>query len=215
MAKLQVNYVTSSDHKIEENDIFVAKDALSDGARIVDLFDVRIRRTAVPETLEVDLSAMVIAEASLAYQQLKVPCIVEHAGLIFDEYRDKKYPGGLTKPMWNALGEKFIEETRSAGRAVTAHAVIAYCDGQVVRTFEGDTHGKLAPKARGSRKFYWDTVFVPDNPESGDLTYAEIIDDSRFGLEYKVLKLSQSTKAKRAFLEFLRKEGLPQLWRIA
>jgi hypothetical protein len=55
-----------------------------------------------------------------AYAQVKVPCIVEHAGLIFDDYKDRSYPGGLTKPMWNTLRDRFIEETRSANRGATA-----------------------------------------------------------------------------------------------
>lgn len=213
-AKLVANYVTSNDHKVEENRIFVEHALFSDGIKVSDVFDVRIRRTSVPETLEVDLSAMVIAEVSFAYQQLKVPCFVEHAGLIFEEYRSKQYPGGLTKPMWNTLSDKFLEETHSAGRRVTACAVIAYCDGQNVNTFVGETDGKLADAPRGSRQFYWDTVFIPNNPETADMTYAEIIDDARFGLTYKVLKLSQSTKAKLALLEHLRAVGVPPLWRV-
>jgi len=64
--------------------------------------------------------------------------------------------------MWNALGEKFLDETQSRGRKAIARAVIAYCDGQRVLTFVGDRPGTIANSPRGSRAFYWDTVFVPE-----------------------------------------------------
>ena len=50
---------------------------------------------------------MVRQEVKAAYAQLSIPCIVEHAGLIFADYKDHNYPGGLTKPMWNALGAAY------------------------------------------------------------------------------------------------------------
>ena len=37
--------------------------------------------------------------------------------------------GGLTKPMWDTLLDRFVDETKSAGRHATARAVVAYCDG--------------------------------------------------------------------------------------
>ena len=80
---------------------------LEDGTPVTDIFDFHIRRVEIKEVLETDLRTMVMAEVTEAYSNIKVPCIVEHAGLIFDEYRS--YPGGLTKPMWDFLGEKFIK----------------------------------------------------------------------------------------------------------
>jgi XTP/dITP diphosphohydrolase len=115
--------------------------------------------------------------------------------------------------MWDALGEGFIEETQSAGRSAVARAVVAYCDGMTIKTFVGETSGRIADRPRGSRKFYWDTVFVPDDPsgKANDKTYAEIVDE--LGLEYKVLKLSQSTRAMTKFLDFLYRSRVPDLWR--
>jgi XTP/dITP diphosphohydrolase len=157
---------------------------------------------------------MVQAEVTNAYSQIRVPCIVEHAGLIFEEYRALSYPGGLTKPMWNALGDAFIEETQSAGRKAIARAVVAYCDGKSVTTFIGETRGTLASKPRGRRKFYWDTIFQANDPtgKASGKTYAEIVEDPYLGLEYKVLNLSQSTQAMLKFLEHVRRLGRPELW---
>ena len=211
--KLRVTYVTWSDFKAEENRIFVEKGILPNGRRVRDVAEFDIRPVPIKEILEVKLEVMVQAEVTSAYSQIRVPCVVEHAGLIFDDYRSKSYPGGLTKPMWDTLGDRFLEETRSAGRAATAKAVVAYCDGLTVRTFVGETTGRLADHPRGSRNFYWDTVFQPHDPDGKavDMTYAEIAEGS-LGLEYKVVKLSQSSKAMASFLMYLGEVGRPALW---
>ena len=206
-----IHYVTSNKFKRHENEIY-QRECLFDSRPVQESFRFEIRDVPILETLVIDLAVMVQAEVTAAYSHLKVPCIVEHAGLIFDDVRDANYPGGLTKPMWNSLGERFLEETNSRGRKATARAVIAYCDGKSVHTFVGETQGVLASEPRGSRDFYWDTVFIPNNLETGELTYAQIVDDSRFGLEYKV-KLSQSSKAMNQFLAYRKQHETPDLWR--
>lgn len=210
--RIQVVYVTSSQFKRQENDTFTSIAVLRDGVAVSDLFRFRIESFPIKEVLDVDLSVMVIAEATEAYSQLKIPCIVEHAGLIFDDHASGGYPGGLTKPMWNSLGDAFVEETHSAGRGATARAVVAYCDGKSVQTFSGDTHGRISPEPQGDREFYWDTVFIPDEDEGGDgsSTYAELV--AQHGLERKMGSMSQSSRAMLKFLEY-RRQHAPDLWR--
>lgn len=214
-AKIKVVYVTNSRFKREENAVFAEECALSDGRRISEVFEFDIRPVPIQEILNEDLNVMVQAEVVSAYSQLKVPCIVEHAGLIFCDYGHKSYPGGLTKPMWDVLREDFVKETNSAGRAAVARAVVAYCDGKRVRTFVGERSGKIADSPRGTREFYWDTVFVPDDPSgrAGGLTYAEIVDRSDLGLAYKMRELSQSAAALKQFLEYRLASGPAELWR--
>ena len=208
---IQIAYVTSSGFKRVENDILCANDRI-DSDLVGDLIHFDFRTVSIKESLEVDITEMVKAEVAHAYRQLRVPCIVEHAGLIFEDYLGRgDYPGGLTKPMWDFLGEQFLEETHSAGRRAIARAVVAYCDGQTISTYVGETAGKLADEPRGNREFYWDTVFVADDAP-GRKTYAEIADDPDLGLEHKVLELSQSTKAMRKFIEARITAGPPYLW---
>jgi inosine/xanthosine triphosphate pyrophosphatase family protein len=117
--------------------------------------------------------------------------------------------------MWNTLNDNFIKETASANRRAIARAVVGYCDGMDVFAFTGETLGTIADTPRGNRNFYWDTVFVPDDPtgKSKDKTYAEINDDPNLGLIHKVVHLSQSTRAMLQLLEFLRKKPPTMLWR--
>src|ERR1017187_4151893 len=121
--RIRIVYVTSSKFKKEENETFLRECSLASGTRINDVFEFDIRPVPIQEILNVDLAVMVSAEVVSAYSQLKVPCIVEHAGLIFGEYRDRSYPGGLTKPMWDTLADRFVAETGSAGRRAVARAV--------------------------------------------------------------------------------------------
>lgn len=214
----RIVYVTSSSFKRAELDVLQRQVALHDGRLIAELFAFNVRSVRIYERLEIEIEKMVQAEVHQAYRQLRVPCIVEHAGLVFDDYRTRpeceQYPGGLTKPMWNALGAAFLRETRSAGRGAVARAVVGYCDGQKIYTFVGETNGRLADEPRGSRDFYWDTVFIPDNPDGtpGADTYAEIVDDPSRGLDFKVKHLSQSTKAICGFLEWVRTAPPSALW---
>jgi len=214
-SKIRVVYVTGSSFKKEENAVFLDQCSLDDGTPVREVFDFDIRPVPIQEILNVDLRVMVSEEVVSAYSQLKVPCIVEHAGLLFSEYADVSYPGGLTKPMWDALKDRFVQETGSAGRGAIARAVIAYCDGMKVETFVGERTGKIADKPRGRREFYWDTVFIPEDPtgKAAGMTYAEIVEDPSLGLGHKIGVLSQSSQAMKAFLEYRRQVGEPQLWR--
>lgn len=213
--KIRVVYVTSSQYKKEENAEFVKHCMLDNRTPVRERFEFDIRPVPIQEILNVDLKVMVAAEVVSAYSQLKVPCIVEHAGLVFDKYIDVSYPGGLTKPMWDTLRDRFVDETQSAGRRAIARAVIAYCDGKTVKTFVGERTGKIATKPCGKRGFYWDTIFIPDDPSgmTKGKTYAEIADDPSLGLRYKVTELSQSSAAMKSFLNHRIQEGDPYLWR--
>lgn len=205
---IKINYVTSSKYKQEEIKLIENHCLLTNGALIKDQFTFELYSLNIPERLEVDLEKMVIHEVKKAYSILKVPCIVEHAGLIFENYNSRNYPGGLTKPLWNTLGENFLSETNSSLTKVTARAFIGYCDGKNINTFKGETKGSLSEKPRGNRNFYWDTIFIPDTTLA--LTYAEIVD--KYGLKEKIVKYSQSAKAMINFLDYLIDKAPDDLW---
>jgi XTP/dITP diphosphohydrolase len=178
--------------------------------KVGDRFDIPFSDVRTDEPLEIDLVAMVKHKAVSAYRGLLMPCIVEHAGLILAEHLEAGFPGGLTQPMWDALGpEGFLRRTRSAGEPALAKAVFGYCDGMSVSTFVGETAGHIATEPRGSRHFYWDTVFCP--LEFGNKTYAEISESTSQGLAEK-MKVSQSFKALKKLLELRVKCGETELF---
>jgi len=208
---ISVTYVTSSPYKREEIELIMQRD-LASGAKINTRFTLVLERLAIKEQLEVNIEELVRAEVKNAYAQLRIPCLVEHGGLIFEKYAGRDYPGGLTKAMWDVLGDDFVRETDSAGLSAIARSCVGYCDGKQVVTFTGETHGQIAREPRGARAFYWDTIFMPNDPDGpGEgLTYAEIVDTPGLGLAYKI-ELSQSTKALSQLFEY-RLNNSPELW---
>jgi len=199
-------YITSNDFKRQEMSAILSTEAFADGTPIREIFGVEYESLPIKEELEVDIEKMVRAEVLEAYRQVRVPCFVEHAGLIFENHLTAGYPGGLTKPLWNSLGKQFLSETRCAGRSAIARAVVAYCDGKKIHTFVGETLGSIANEEALGREFYWDTVFIPVGETR---TYAQIVQECGLG---EKLKFSQSAKAIMKFLEFRKESGLPRYW---
>ena len=105
---ININYVTTNQFKIEENKVFQECCKLLNGSIVSEKFNFSLHNINIPERLEIDLVEMVRCEAKEAYRILKIPCVVEHAGLIFEKYKNLNYPGGLTKPMWNTFNDSFL-----------------------------------------------------------------------------------------------------------
>jgi XTP/dITP diphosphohydrolase len=213
--KRRIVYITGSKEKIQENRVFSKVCRLADNSKVGDKFTFEFVPKSVLQVLECDIEEMVRAGVRKAYSELRVPCVVEYAGLIFERYKDRSYPGGLTKAMWNALGSQFVAETNSAGQRAIARAAVAYCDGKRIHSFVGDTEGTIAPKPRGTRQFYWDTIFIPDDPTgaASNKTYSEVVDDRSLGLKYKMKHLSQSSRAMIELLNFLSANSTGGLWK--
>jgi XTP/dITP diphosphohydrolase len=196
---IKVIYCSWSPFKKEEWEAAKCSFELA-GVKLDQLFDLEFRDVPTTEPLLCDLEAMVHFKVESAYREVQVPCIVEHAGLILDGYQAKSFPGGLTQPMWDALGaELFVASCSPLTTRAIARAVVGYCDGLTIQTFVGETNGALTATPKGSRAFYWDTVFCPDG--GSGKTYAEIVRDDKSGLPDK-LKLSQSIKALMAFMTY-------------
>jgi XTP/dITP diphosphohydrolase len=198
---INVIYCSSSQFNKEEWELAKAnvKLASQPGHKVGELFHFEFRDVETAEPLLCDLEEMVRFKVLSAYRAVRVPCIVEHAGLILGGYEDKSYPGGLTQPMWDALTpEKFVASCAPLTLKAIARAVVGYCDGMSINTFVGETKGTLSKTPKGSRPFCWDTVFCPDGHDGK--TYAEIVKDDKSGLIDK-LQISQSIKALKKFMQ--------------
>ena len=207
MRKRTIFYATQSPFKKEELAVISRETLFSDRdgqeKPIGDLLEFELTATPTSEPLEVDLEKMVRHKVKSAYRSLLAPCIVEHAGLIFDAYASKGFPGGLTQPMWDTLqADDFLERLSSIGEGVTARAIVGYCSGKSVETFVGEVHGTLQ-RPKGNREFYWDTVFCPDG--GGGRSYAEIVGSGPNGLSEK-MKISQSGRAMALFAKYVCRE---------
>ena len=204
MATLPVDLVYCSWSKFKQEEWNWIKDVFSldcmPGQTLGQLFALEFRKVPTTEPLLCDLEKMVQAKVDSAYSAVRVPCIVEHAGLVLEGYEDKLFPGGLTQPMWDDLdAELFAVGCSSLTARATARAVIGYCDGMNIVTFVWDTKGSIFKTPMGGRAFYWDTVFCPDGFQNR--TCAEIAGSYSSGL-IKKLEVSQSIKALKKFMEY-------------
>jgi XTP/dITP diphosphohydrolase len=148
-----------------------------------------ILRHPVTEILEPDLERVILAKAAAAYQELRVPVIVEHGALCIDFLNG--LPGALVKPMWMALGERICSlvppgEVRT-GRARSA---LCYCDGRRREVILREVQGELAPTPRGTQGFHWDPVFIPkgETRTMAELPLAEKLRVSPTGQAYTELR---------------------------
>jgi len=198
----KVVYCSWSSFKVEEWECVRNVHSLPGygSAKLDTYVDLEFRQVSTHEPLLCDLTTMVHAKVLSAYEAVKVPCVVEHAGLILEGFETENYPGGLTQPMWDALGaERFVKACRPLAQKALARAVIGYCDGMHVKTFVGEMTGTLSDQPRGQREFYWDTIFCPDGFDGK--TYAEVVSDTPDGLAKK-MEVSQSIKALKQMIEY-------------
>lgn len=116
----------------------------------------------VPEVLSFDLEEVVKAKARAAYRDEMVPLFVEHGGLFIDYLN--AVPGPLVKPFWEQLGGRLCNLLPSTPGARRAYVVqmVCYCDGKMLKTFQGRIKGEIATSARGSRGVHWEPVFIPN-----------------------------------------------------
>lgn len=161
--RLDIRFVTSNPHKIEEAQSILSRS----GVRVVALSQ------KLEELQTEDTIALVKNKTLKAFEVVGRPLFVEHTGLYLRYLND--LPGGLTQIFWDKLeAERFSALFGSTSDTFTlAKTVIGFTDGRGFYTFEGSISGHIAPEPRGSRDFQWDCVFVPDGESR---TFAEMGD---------------------------------------
>jgi len=102
MRPVEVVYCTESQFKKEEWGII--RTLPFKRGKVEDYCTIEFRVVETEEPLLCDIEMMVQTKSASAYRAALVPCIVEHAGLILKGYESQSFPGGLTQPMWDALG---------------------------------------------------------------------------------------------------------------
>ena len=115
----------------------------------------------INEIQSMDMEEIVSDKCLKAFKQIGRPILVEQTGLLIKDFGG--LPGGLTQIFWDSLeADKFSEIFSKIGSAeVTAKTVLAFCNGKVVKTFEGTIEGHIVSPPRGNRAFQWDCIFEP------------------------------------------------------
>lgn len=130
------------------------------------------------EILSSNIEEVIQAKAADAYKKCRVPVIVEHGALSIDYFNG--FPGALSKPMWDLMGEKICSTIpKGETRKATAISGVCYCDGKTRIAMYGHREGEIANRRKGSNGFQWDSIFIPQGETR---TYAEMSQTEKLAL---------------------------------
>ena len=147
----------------------------------------------IREILSNDIETVIRHKVITAYTYWKKPVIVEHGALEINYFN--KFPGALSKPMWDLMGEKICTcIPNGQSKDATVISAVAYCDGKIIRSFIYKTPGSLSNKSLGNNGFQFDPIFIPNGSNK---TYAEM------DLKDKMV-LSQATRSYGELIKFLK-----------
>lgn len=132
----------------------------------------------LPEIQALEVEEVVRQKALAAFERVGRPVVVEDTGLYVAALGG--LPGALVRWFLAAVGPAGICAMIPAGaeRAARAKTAVAWCDGERVEVFAGETGGTIAAAPRGENGFGWDPIFCPEGEER---TFAEM------GMEAKMV----------------------------
>jgi len=119
-----------------------------------------------------DLAKIAAHGARESYEAVGEPVIVDDSGLFVDALGG--FPGPYSSYVYDTLGIErvadlaLVEENRGA----RFRAVVAYCDGDRVETFEGVVPGRIVAP-RGDGGFGYDPIFEHDGTTFAEMDAAQ------------------------------------------
>jgi XTP/dITP diphosphohydrolase len=191
MNKPRLFFGTANPKKLQE-----IREILSDRFEILSFQD--LENPPVVEETEPTLAGNAILKAKGFYEVVGIPCFADDTGLEVEALggRPGVYSARYAGPHGDAvanmnklLGELGNQENRSAA----FRTVIAYFDGQDIRTFEGELRGSIGKSPRGDNGFGYDPIFFP---KGSDRTLAEYSADEKNAISHRGAAI-------REFISFL------------
>jgi XTP/dITP diphosphohydrolase len=115
----------------------------------------------LPEIQALEVDTVARHKALTAFARAGRPVVVEDTGLYIDALRG--LPGALVRWFLATIGPAGVCNLIPAGadRSARARTVVAYCDGDTVELFSGETRGVIVPAPAGGGGFGWDPIFRP------------------------------------------------------
>ena len=155
---------------------------------ILESFGVGIEflRHGLSEIQSDSLEIIASAKALNAFSKFARPVLVEDAGLFIDSLGG--FPGPYSSYVLDTLGCKGILALTGPDRAARFVSVVAYCDGNGVKSFDGQVRGTISESERGNGWGY-DPVFIPAGSEQ---TFAET--DAKDEISHRRLSLQAFTR---------------------
>lgn len=115
----------------------------------------------LPEIQALAVQEVVRAKVLTAFARVGRPVVVEDTGLYVDALRG--LPGALVRWFLGTIGAAGICDLipPEADRAAHARTAVAFCAGEEVEIFVGETAGTIALAPSGANGFGWDPIFRP------------------------------------------------------
>lgn len=174
---MEIFFISSNENKRREVCAFLNSENLT----------VRMINRKLAEIQSADMAAIAEDKALRGFEEVWRPVLVEQTGLLITGFGG--LPGGFTQSFWDILGaDLFCRSFAALAQSeVVAKSVFAYCDGQRIRIFEGETRGYLVNPPRGEFRQSWDCVFLPAGQTK---TLAEMPEQeqNRFSMRKAALK---------------------------
>lgn len=171
--------------------------------KILKEFDIDMIATnvSVPEDKNKDQEEIAKEKAKVAAERIGKPTIAEDAGIYFEAYDDKNFPGINSKSVFEELGiGGLLEKLKGKNRRAYFKSVVAYCEpGKEPIVFVGVCKGRITERSSGKLniKLPYDDIFIPDG-ERENRTFSLMAKDEK-------AKYSHRAKSVRAFAEWFSK----------
>ncbi len=174
---MELHFVTSNKGKVLEAERILG-------------FPIKIVDRELPEIQSLDLHEIVKDKVKRAYDYAKKPVFVDDVGLFVNVWNG--FPGPFIKFMRlsgsydNELLLKLLKNEND--RKVTVRAIIGFCAGDNIHTFEGKVEGSLAIEERGKEGWGFDPIFIP---KGYDHTFAEMGEKKKNQISHRAIAMTK------------------------
>lgn len=181
-------FVTGNLHKLEEVSELAGRHGI----------ELEHRDTPYIEIQADELEQVVRPGVQQACALLRASCFVEDAGLFVRALRN--FPGPYSNFVFRTLGNEGLLKlmTGENDRRAEFRSAVGYCEpGEKPHVFTGKVDGSIALKARGTRGFGFDPIFLPR--EGDGRTFAEMSTNEKN-------RLSHRARATEAFFRWYKQK---------
>jgi XTP/dITP diphosphohydrolase len=139
----------------------------------------------IPELRSNDIAEIARGKARYAFDQLKIPLLVDDTGFFIDALGG--FPGPYAAYVLNSIGNTGILKLMEgiSDRHAMFTTGIAYADEKGIKAFTGTLEGTIALCPRGNNGFGYDPIF-----ETGKKTLAEISVEEKSRISHRARALS-------------------------
>jgi len=213
---MNIIFISKNEHKFNESKrLFDAElNFLKLKGDKLDINLIRMEDDSVEEIQTEDVNKLIKDKLLKAYKIYKRPVLIEHTILKIECLNG--YPNAQTSGFWDTISKeddkpgellcKIVDKlacNNEASKKAIAKTIYCYSDGKNIITVEDEVTGSICDEPRGDSKFQWDVIFVPDDKEAENKTFAQLEAENTKNGTRKDL-FSMRSKAMKKFVNELK-----------